>query len=231
MMEPIKSIKKLRKPPAVQNWVRHMQRRTDDTALALFNFVKNAPRHSLSKIYSIIKQVVVDGISDEQAYKCLAKIENPRVQEYGDQILKPLLPYIRARGWQGIEIFKDMAEFYPVGANVNVPVRPTFVINDDGQLVPYFVIGWTEIGLSLYQKRIFSTIVTETILSLEEFIGSDAVIVCVPRYKFSKTEREDVSWKASSYELLSIDEKADLFDRYGNALNQAEQMILNELGA
>lgn len=149
---------------------------------------------------------------------------------YARHILTALLPHIREKKWSGIQVFKDLVEYYPVAAHVDVPVRPTFVINDNGVVVPYFVVCWAEIGLSDYQKRILSMLITEAILTLEEFQGSDAVIVCVPRHRFSKTERYVVEWKLSDHPQLSSTEKAELFERYGNALAEAEKMIMENLG-
>lgn len=230
MIDPQKAIRKLRRPPSAHNWVRSIRRRTDDTALSLYNFAINGPRHSLKPVTDIIRQVVVDGISDEQALKCASFITNDRVRKYGYQILKAILPHIRQREWKGIQIFKDMDERYPVAANVDIPVRPTFVIRDDGKAVPYFVICWTEVGLSDYQKQILTTLIQEAILSQEDFEGSDAVIVCVPRHSFSKTERYVLEWKLSDHAPLDADQKRELFERYGNALKQAERMILENLG-
>jgi len=229
MIDPQKLILKLRKPPGVHNWVRNVRRRRYDMAQSLYNTAINAPRHSLRQVTDIIRQVVVDGIDDEQAYKCVEYIKNPRTHAYALQILRVILPYIREHCWEGVEVFKDMVEYYRVAANVNVPVRPTFVVNDGEKVIPYFVICWTEIGLSYYQRRILTTLIQEAILSLEEFDGSDAVIVCVPRYSFSKTERHVVKWNLSHYPQLSDDEKTDLFERYGGALSDAERMILENL--
>ena len=230
MINAQKVIQKLRRPPAVHNWVRNIKRRTDDTALSLFNTAINGPRHSLRQITDIIRNVVIDQLPDEQAFKCLTPIKDPLVRAYGKQILTAALPYLREKGFKGVEVFRDMVEYYRVTQDVNVPVRPTFVVNDSGKVIPYFVICWAAIALTEYQKRILTTMIAEAILSLEEFEGSDAVILCIPRHRFSKTERYVHEWKVSDYEPLTEDEKTDLFDRYAKALNIAEGMIIETLG-
>lgn len=230
MIDPHKAVLKLRKPPAVQNWVKSLRNRRDDTASALFNFAINGPRHSLAKVISIIGYVIFDNLGDETAYQCLSKIGDPKVRGYGREIFHAILPYIRERKWKGAQVFKDMVEYYPVAKYVSVPVRPTFVVNDKGILTPYFVIGWSKIGLSDYQRRIMSTVIADAILSLEEFQESDAVIICVPRFIFSKSERHVVEWKTSEYLVLDEDEKRELFERYGNALDDAEKMIFDSVG-
>lgn len=230
MITPEKALKKLRKPPAVHNWVRNIHRRRDDTARSLFEMAINGPRHSLRSVNDIIRSVVVDGIEDEQAFKCAARIANSRVRGYAQEILTAILPYIRHQKLTGVEVFKDIVEYFRAAANVNVPIRPTFVINDGERVIPYFVICWARIGLTDYQKRLLSTLITESILSLEEFEGSDAVILCVPRHDFSKTERYVIEWRTSMHRLLTGNEKVELFERYNGALLDAEEMIINNLG-
>jgi hypothetical protein len=230
MTDAEKAIVKLRRPPGVHNWVRNIRRRTDDFAQSLYNTAVNGPRHSLKQVTDVIRNVVTDGLSDDQAYASIDRISNARTRAYGFQILRALLPHIRANAWKGVQVFKNLVEWYPVAANVSVPVRPTFVVNDGTRIIPYFVICWVEVRLSDYQKRILTTLIRESIMSLEEFEESEAVIVCVPRHSFSKTERYVLQWNLSDFPDLTSDEKTELFDRYGRALNLAEAMIVENLG-
>jgi hypothetical protein len=224
-----KAIEKLHRPPSAHNWAKNIRPRRDDTAFALHNFALYGPTISLQPIVQIIKQVAVDGLDLEQALKCLQKIKDPRVRVYGDQILRVLVPFALERGWRGIEVFADLVEYYPVAAGVRVPVRPTFVLNVDGKLVPYFVICWAKMDLTPYQKRILATLISEAILSLEEFEGCEAVIVCTPRHRFSRTERTVIEWSSSNHQILDDGEKQILFDRYAGALADAERMIIDSL--
>lgn len=66
MIDPHKAIQKLRRPPAVQNWVKNLRPRTDDTAHSLYNTAVNGPRHSLAQVAHIIRQIVVDGSTTRQ---------------------------------------------------------------------------------------------------------------------------------------------------------------------
>jgi hypothetical protein len=123
-----------------------------------------------------------------------------------------------------------MMEFYPVSAGVRVPVRPSFVLNENGRLVPYFLICWAKMDLTIYQRRILSTLISEAILTLEEFQRSDAVIVCTPVARFSKKERQVYQWSVSDFPVLEDDEKQSLFDRYAGAMADAERMLIESLG-
>lgn len=224
-----KIIAKLRRPPAAHNWVKNIRPRRDDTAFALRNFAVNPPRISLQQVSRILAQIVIDDLSLEDALRCTLGIKDPSVRERAKPIIRAFHAYARGHGWTGIEVFKDLVAHYHVAAGVKVPVKPTFVINQDGVLVPYFVICWVKMDLTIYQRRILSTMIYDAILTLEEFLGSDAVIVCTPRCAFSRSEREVVSWKVSDFPVLSDDEKQDLFDRYAGALEDAEEMIIELL--
>ena len=225
-----KLLEKLRKPPAVHNWVKNIRLRRDETAFALHNFAVNPPRTSLLATVSICIQVVVDRISLEQAIKCAKAIKDPASSERAQWIVKAFHKKASDNGWEGIQVFRDMIEFYPVSAGVRVPVKPSFVINDNGRLVPYFLICWAKMDLSYYQRRVLSTLITEAILSLEEFEGSDAVIVCTPVAPYSKKERSVFSWKVSEVQPLDAEEKQALFDRYAGAMADAEKMLIESLG-
>ncbi|MFC4292929.1 hypothetical protein ACFOWX_10945 [Sphingorhabdus arenilitoris] len=225
-----KLLKKLSRPPAVHNWVKNIRPRRDATAFALHNFAINPPRTSLLSTVSICVAIVVDGISITQALKCSDSIKDPAAQQRAKWILKAFHSEKERKGWAGIQIFRDMIEFFPVSAGVRVPVKPTFVVNDNGKLVPYFLICWAKMDLTPYQKRILSTLISEAILSLEEFRGSDAVIICTPVAAYSKNERSIQTWKASGWPVLNDEEKQALFDRYAGAMADAEKMIIESLG-
>jgi hypothetical protein len=225
-----KLLEKLRKPPAVHNWVKNIRNRRDDTASALHNFVINPPRTSLIATVNICIQVVVDRISLDQAIKCAKGIKDPQSSERAQWIVRAFHKVASDKGWEGIQVFRDMIEFYPVSAGVRVPVKPSFVVNDNGKLTPYFLICWAKMDLSIYQRRVLSTLISEAILSLEEFQGSDAVVICTPVASYSKKERHVFSWKVSEQKPLDAEEKQALFDRYAGAMADVEKMLIESLG-
>lgn len=225
-----KLLEKLRKPPAVHNWVKNIRMRRDETAFALHNFAVNPPRTSLLAAVNICIQVVVDRISLQQAIQCTKGIKDPSSSERAQWIVRAFHKVANDNGWEGIQVFRDMVEFYPVSAGVRVPVKPSFIVNDNGRLVPYFLICWAKMDLSIYQRRVLSTLITEAILSLEEFQGSDAVVVCTPVAPYSKKERHVFSWKVSGVQPLDDEEKKALFDRYAGAMADAEKMLIESLG-
>lgn len=223
-------IAKLKKPPAVHNWVKNIRPRRDDTAKALRDFALNPPRSSLLAATAICTQIVVDGIDLEQALTCTNGIKDTASRDRARWIVQAFYAVAREKGWKGLQVFRDMVEFYPVAAGVRVPVRPTFVLNDNGKLVPYFLICWTKMDLSVDQRALLSTLIYEAVLSLEEFEGSDAIIVCTPLAPYCKRERGVMMWKASDFPPLDPEERQRVFDRYAGALGDAERMIIESLG-
>lgn len=225
-----KLIAKLRKPPAAHNWVKNIRARRDDTAKALHDFALNPPRSSLLSAIAICVQIVVDGISESQALTCVSSIKKEGDRERARWIIRAFYAHAVSHAWSGIQVFRDMIEFYAVSAGVRVPVKPTFVLNENGKLVPYFLIAWATMNLTPYQVRVLATIIQEAILTLEEFQGSDAVIVCTPVAPFCKKERRVFEWRVSKITPLTQREKQELFDRYAGALDDAEKMLIESLG-
>lgn len=224
-----KIIAKLRRPPAAHNLVKSIKSRRDQTAFALHNFAMFPPRSSLTDAVKICSQIIYDGISLEQALKCADVIKKGGDRQKARWIITAFHRKVKEAGWEGIQVFRDMEESFPVAAGVKVPVKPTFVLNDGDKLVPYFLICWASMDFSPEQKAILSTLISEAILSLEEFEGSDAIVVCTPLARHSKYERDVLVWRVSDFPPLSEIERERIFDRYANALNDAERMIIESL--
>lgn len=222
-------ISKIKKPPSLPNWVRLNHQRQDDTLRSITSFALGRPRHSLMRVYEIIADRVTHRIDYQTVWKCLARIHDPSVQALGREILSVVLPWLDKQEVEGIQVFHDMEARYPIGRGVLVPVKPTFVLLRDGKLEPVFIIGWASIPFSDYQKRLLATIIHEAILTLEGFEGSDATVIFAPRVKGSRNGRHIVSWRVSEQQQLRRDELLAQFDRFGNALDDAVPLILEEM--
>lgn len=222
-------LSKVRKPPSLQNWVRLNDRRRDETARRIATFILGKPRHALFQIYGVVANYVTFGLSKQTAAKALLGIKNPLVQRLGREILSALLPWLDGAAIRGVQVFHDLAVPFPIGRGVSVPVKPTFVFLDEGKLTPVFVIGWTSVPFTEFQKSLLGTVIQEALLTLEGFEASDALIVCVPRIRGSKSERYVRHWRVSEVPLLTPEQLRAQFDRFGNALDDAVPMVLEEL--
>ena len=222
-------ISKVRKPPSLPNWVRLNHRRRDETTRSIAKFVLAKPRHALAKIYTVIADYVTFARSKDDVEKSLERIKNPLVRRLGKEIAAALLPWLDHEEIKVIEVFHNLRVPFPIGRGILVPVKPTFVFQHGRSLTPVFVIGWASMPFDDFQKQLLGTIIHRAILTLEGFEGSDAYIVCVPRIKGARSERYVRHWKVSDQPLLSDDDLRAQFDRFGNALDDAVPIVLDEL--
>lgn len=172
---------------------------------------------------------MVDQIDVEQALKCASMISDPRVAAIAIEVVKAFHPFAIEHGWLGVEVFSDLEVDYRISSSMKIPVRPTFVVNDSGRLIPYFVICWSKDDLTIYQRRILATAISETVLSLEGFENSSARLVFTPRRKYSSFQREIYCWDLSEYPILTQHEQKELFDIHSDAMIDAEEMIRKAL--
>ena len=222
-------IAQVRKPPSLPNWVRLNHRRRDETARRITRFVLSKPRHALSQVYSIAADYVTLRISMPDVLTALTKIRNPLVARLGKEILSVLLPWLDKQKIEGLQVFHNANYSYPIGRGIVVPVKPTFVFLDDGRLTPVFVIGWSSMPFSDYQKKLLATIIHRAVLTQEGYEDSDAYVICVPRIQGSRSERWVRPWRVSQVPLLTDEQLAAQFDCFGNALDDAVPVILEEL--
>jgi hypothetical protein len=217
-----KAIKRLAKPPSVANWTRHNFRRLDKTREGLLRFVRVPPKHSLGDVYMICSAIVADGISLQQAEACVDRVKHPLTREAAREIIPTFFAYAKEQQLEGLPAFKGFSAPYPIGraadgSTLLVPVTPTFTLLDRGVLKPVFLIAWAKLALDDYQKRLLSTIIRNAILTQQDFLGSDATVVCMPRHRLSQA-RVVRAWSVSEYAQLSDDELQEQFMRYQAAL-------------
>lgn len=224
-------VEEMRRPPSLPNWVRLNERRRDDTARNIARFVLNKPRHALGQVYKLIADYVTLGVTAATTRAGIDLILNPLVRRLGHEIATALIPWLDKHEIKGLRAFEGMFERYPIGRNIMVPIKPNFVYNRSGRLTPVFVVGWSSVPFSGYQKRLLATMIHQAILTQEGFEDSDALILFVPRQGYSKTAREVRPLWVSEVNLLNEDELREQFDRYGNALDDAIPVILRELAA
>ena len=228
---PQQRVEEMRRPPSLPNWVRLNDQRRDETARRITRFVLAKPRHALGQVYRLISDYVTLGVTAATTRASLDLILNPLVRKLGHEIATALIPWFDEHGVKGVQAFSGMAERYPIGRKIVIPVRPTFVYLRDGKPTPVFVVGWSTSPLSGFQKRLLATMIHRAILTQEDFEHSDALILFTPRQKFSKSSRDvREMWVRKSW-LLSDDELRQQFDCYGNALDDAVPVILRELAA
>lgn len=218
------TIKRLLRPPSVANWARHNFRRLDETSRGLLRFATVPPRHSLGDVYTICAAIVTDQLSLEQALRCADEIKHPLTRRASREIVPAFYYYAKGRKLDGLSAFKGFRTPYPIGRSseggtLTIPVIPTFTMLTGDQLKPVFLIGWASLTLNDYQKQLLSTIIRNAILTQQDFLNSDAEVVCIPRCRRSGG-RIVQDWSVRQYAQLTEDDLQEQFARYGSALDQ-----------
>lgn len=219
--------KKLKQPPSAPNWVRYNHFDQVKTTKAIASFALGFPRSALFQIYRTIADIVIWNISDEEALKSVSLIKDPLTAKLGKEIVTAFSAYNREQKLDGLEIFEGAVGLFKVSRDISVPVKPTFVILKNGKPTPVFVIGWTSLPFSTHQKRLLTTVIEDALLSLSDFSGSDAVVICAPRV--GKSQRGIVSWLTSEFPRLNRDELAQQLERYTTGLSEALPIVKEEL--
>jgi hypothetical protein len=217
------------RPSAVVNWARNNLKRLDATRDKLRSFALRPPRHSLTPVYHLCTQHLYGNLTLKQALDAIDEIKHPIARMAAREILPCFASYINTEKLEGVPELDSFELPYPIGRSPDgmalfIRIKPTFVAVHGIQLVPYFVIGWSAPVLSGYQKQLLSTLICKSLLSHQNFIGSDAQIVCILRIKGTKT-REIRQWNARLYDDLSENDVRDQVDRYGKALH----LVVREL--
>lgn len=226
------AVKRILRPPSVANWVSHNHRRLDKTKSGLLRFAQVPPKHSLGDVYEICEAIVTDRIPFEQAMKCVDSIKHPLTRIAAREIIPVFFSYAQSIHLDGLPTFKDFRSPYPIGrssdgSTITVPVIPTFTILQGEKPTPVFMIGWASRQLTGYQKQLLSTVIHNAILTQQDFLGSDALIVRTPRSKLTNT-RTIQDWWVRDYPLLTEEELHEQFHRYGQAVTEVIRTLRGE---
>lgn len=215
-------IDEMRRPPTLANWVRLNARRRDETTTRIARFVLAKPRHALTLVYGLLADYVNLGSTAENVRTGIDGLVDPLVQRLGHEIATALLPWFDKNQIRGLPAFSTTLERFPIGRKVFIPIRPTFVAMINGRPTPVFIIGWTaQNALTGYQKQLLATMIYSALLTQEDFIESDALVLFTPRHKYSTTAREIREMWVSKIPLLTDEQLRAQFKCYGDALDDA----------
>lgn len=231
MDETEKRVQSLLRLPNLVNWVRHNRRRLDDTTFRIREFAARPPRHSLQPIQRICAALAYGTIDETTALTKIESLGQPAVRAAGREVIPAFCRYLKMTGVVGVPEFDKFQSMYivgkkPGGEPLLVPIKPTFVGILNEKLMPIFIVAWVDFTLDGYQKYLLSTIICDSILTQQDFIGSDAEMVAFPRIKGTKV-RDQRGWLATQYNLLSRDDLVAQFERYSLAL----ETVIAELRA
>jgi len=192
--------RKLDRIPAAPNFVRYNFEDLTKTLKAYVQFAKGMPTVTYVPGLTIIKDLVLGWIDTEQARIAIRRLRESPSREANVQFVDAFCEYSELRQYRATPAYSDFSTFFSIGRDLPVPVRPTLVAREHGQLKPVFVFGWKSVPLTLFQRRLLMTILDDAIFSLTDFQDSDAEIVFLPEVDDIRTPE---IWHRGDYQLLS----------------------------
>lgn len=221
--------RKLDRIPGAPNFVRYNFEELEKTLKAYVQFAKGMPTVSYAAGITIIKDLVLGYIDAEQAIKAAFRLRESPSREAVISFVQAFCRYAAARQYQATPAYADFTVYFQVGRELYLPVKPTLVARESGQLKPIFVFGWKTVPLIRFQRRLLMTILEDAIFSLTDFASSDAEIVFLPENEFG--QRLPEVWHRGDYELLSETELRNQTEIFLSAREAAYPIIAQWLVA
>lgn len=215
-------IDRLLSPRSVINWTSINFPRSDDTEEAIWKIANLLNLPSLNSIYARCSRLAYRQSTIEEEMEKIRRSKSSYIQTMGSEILPAFQDFLSTRQIDAIPDLHEFTDYIHIYIGDDIPdfpirIRPSFIAIEDGKLTPYFLIGWSDLSLSPYQKQLLSTVICNSILTHQDFIGSDAMIVVMPRMEYSN-DRDVRWWKARSYASLTDDQFADQASRFQRGL-------------
>lgn len=219
--------RKLDRIPGAPNFVRYNHEELMRTLKAYVQFAKGMPTVSYAAGLTIIKDLVLGMIDTELAIKAARRMKESPSRQAVIEFVQAFCVYAEERRYQATPAYSDFSTFFSIGRDLYVPVKPTLVAREDGQLKPVFVFGWKSVPLSVFQRRLLMTILEDAIFSLTDFESSDAEIVFLPENE--EGLRKPEVWHRGDYVLLSEAELRNQMEVFLSARESAYPLIADWL--
>lgn len=214
--------KKLDRIPAAPNFVRYNFEELVRTTKAYVQFAKGMPKVTYVFGITLIRDLVLGLIDIDQTRTAVRRIKNSPSKEANIEFVDAFCLYAEGRNYQATPAYSQFFTNFPIGRGLYVPVKPTLVARESGQLKPIFIFGWKTVPLNTHQRRLLMTILDDAIFSLTDFQESDSEIVFLPEVD---GERKPEIWRRADYDLLSQVELANQMEIFLSARDAARPII------
>lgn len=214
--------RKLDRIPAAPNFVRYNFEDLAKTLKAYVQFAKGMPTVTYVFGLILIKDLVLGHTDTDQARKAIRRIKESPSRQANIEFVDAFCDYAEGRNYQATPTYSDFATYFSIGRDLYVPVKPTLIAREGGQLKPVFVFGWKSVPLSTFQRRLLMTILDDAIFSLTDFQDSDAEIVFLPEHD---GVRSPEIWHRGDYNLLSAVELRNQSEVFLSARDAAYPII------
>ena len=218
--------KKLDRIPAAPNFVRYNFEDLAKTLKAYVQFAKGMPSVTYAPGLMLIKDLVLGFSDPDQARKAVRLLRESPSRQANIEFVDAFCLYAEWRNYEATPAYSDFATFFSIGRELYVPVKPTLVAREDGQLKPIFIFGWKSVPLNTFQRRLLMTILDDAIFSLTDFQASDAEIVFMPEIDGLRTPE---IWHRGDYDLLSPIELRNQSEVFLSARSDAYPIIADWL--
>ncbi|MBX5231631.1 hypothetical protein HJC02_04900 [Rhizobium sp. NLR4a] len=226
----LKLLAKLDKPPSGPNWVRFVQDDVARTTKSIVSFVKGSPRFTYSSGYVAIKDRIQLGIDLETALAVATRSGAPAGRTQNEELVKSFFEHDEKRRYAAHNCVDFDKEWFRVSRDVAVPVSPLCVIREQGQFVPLFVCGWSELNLTDFQRRLLVTICDDAFLSLTDYQSSPAEFLFFPKVDDGNEVRRTAEvWQRGDYDLLGNRDLNAAVEVFLQSRELARQILLKEM--
>ena len=221
-------IKRLLKTPGIFNFARQNKERYDDTLREVRRIVDHPPQRSLKPVADICSALANRQVSFDEAIDATAHYQG-YLRMAADEVIPALDNYLTNNQFEVAPELAEDRHKYPYardlgGAARAVPITPTFVTIEKGMLMPNYLLCWANVGFNWHQARLICSILSDGILTLEDYLGSNGRIIFLRRGRWEGI-REVETWMISDYADMSRREIEEQFQRYNRAVAQ----VLDEL--
>lgn len=218
--------KKLDKIPAAPNFVRYNFSDVGRMTKAYVQFAKAMPSVTYRDGITLIKDLVLGHTGPEQALIAAQRRPDSPSRQAVIDFVEAFCGYAAVRNYQATPAYSDFAASFPIGRDLWIPVKPTLVAREHGQLKPIFVFGWKTVPLDRFQRRLLMTILEDAVFSLTDFQDSDAEIVFLPEHD---GQRVPEIWHRGDHELLSQSEMNGQIELFLTARDAAYPILTDWL--
>lgn len=218
--------RKLDRIPGAPNFVRYNFEDLAKTLKAYVGFAKGMPSVSYAQGLVIVKDLVLGLTGIDQAKIAARKLKESPSRTAVIEFVDAFCAYAEERNYQATPSYSDFVTHFAIARDLFIPVKPTLVARESGQLKPIFVFGWKSVPLTLFQRRLLMTILEDAIFSLTDFEDSDAEIVFLPEVD---GVRSPEIWHRGDYALLSDGELRNQLEIFLAARSSAYPIIADWL--
>lgn len=218
--------RKLDRIPGAPNFVRYNFEDLAKTLKAYVGFAKGMPTVSYAQGLIIVKDLVLGITGIDQAKVAARRMKDSPSRTAIIEFIDAFCIYAAERNYQATPSYSDFVTHFAVARDLFIPVKPTLIAREGGQLKPIFVFGWKSVPLTIFQRRLLMTILEDAIFSLTDFEDSDAEIVFLPEVE---GVRSPEVWHRGDYQLLSDGELRNQLEIFLAARSAAYPIIADWL--